>query len=130
MTDAALKCLLLYEWSGNVRQLANVVRRAVALADDDGPIGPELLPEEIVKAGRPLDVSVPLSAPRASDELRISGRQPLRTAVDELERSMIARALAATGGNRAAAARALGISRKGLQLKCRRLDVRSAREAS
>ena len=31
MTDSALKCLLLYEWPGNVRRLANEVRRAVAL---------------------------------------------------------------------------------------------------
>ena len=36
--DDALKCLLLHEWPGNVRMLANEVRRAMAMANGPGPI--------------------------------------------------------------------------------------------
>ena len=39
-----------YAWSGNVRELANVVERAVVLAVDD-EVGLEVLPEEIVADG-------------------------------------------------------------------------------
>jgi two-component system response regulator HupR/HoxA len=121
MTDSALKCLLLYEWPGNVRRLANEVRRAVALADGDGPIGPELLSPEVLEAGQAMASAVSPSDAVAGDEIRIRTNQPLRQAIAQLERTMIDRAFAATGGNATATARALGVSRKGLHLKRQRL---------
>jgi DNA-binding NtrC family response regulator len=125
MTDPALKCLLLYEWPGNVRRLANVVRRAVALVGGNDPIGPELLPPEIIEAGRVMAsaVSAPHVRLTVDNEIRIRADQPLRSAVDTLERAMMEQALAAAGGNSAAAARALGISRKGFYLKRQRLNI-------
>ena len=59
----------------------------------------------------------------APDELRVRTDRPLAEAVAEVERTLIRRALAETGGNAAAAARRLGVSRRGLQLKRTRLGI-------
>ncbi|MDB4931061.1 MAG: Response regulator of zinc sigma-54-dependent two-component system, partial [Myxococcaceae bacterium] len=53
----------------------------------------------------------------------------LRNAVEDVERTMVLQALTAHGGNQTHAARALGLSRFGLQKKLRRLGI-SAREVS
>lgn len=121
MTDDALECLILYEWPGNVRRLANEVRRAVALADGDGPIDRELLSPEVAGAAG----AASEASPGATDdrEVRIRTDQPLADAVVQVERAMIRRALDAAGGNVAAAARMLGVSRKGLAFKRRRLET-------
>jgi transcriptional regulator with GAF, ATPase, and Fis domain len=66
------------------------------------------------------DLSIGGSSRRASvddSDLRIRPR------VDELERELIARALAQTGGNQTRAADLLGLSRYGLQKKMRRLEL-------
>ena len=121
ITRDALECLRRYAWPGNVRQLANEVRRAVTLADGDGPIGRGLLSPEVVAACR-------ADAPDAAGEdeahdVRVHTKQPLAEALAEVERVMIRRALVASGGNLGGTARLLGISRKGLMLKCRRLEI-------
>ena len=52
-----------------------------------------------------------------------AARRPLAAAVEQLERTMIARALERAGGRVDLAARALGLSRKGLYLKRQRLGI-------
>lgn len=97
----AQKRLKAYPWPGNIRELRTVVRRATLLAKDDWITAAEIgLPG---KAGQPEGYSL-------NDE---------RT-----ERATILRALEATGNDRKAAARLLGISRSTLYLKLRkyRLD--------
>ena len=95
ITQEALERLCAYEWSGNVRELANVIERAVVLGQ-----GPNMtfqdLPPRIV-AGGPETKSDGIS---------------YRAAVDVYRRQLIIRALAQTQGNRAAAARALGLHEK------------------
>ncbi len=95
--------LLAYDWPGNVRQLQNVLERALVLAEQD-VIGPEHLPEEIrsVTASGPGGPDSP-GAP-AGDEVALA----------EVERRHVLRVLDATGGNRQAAAKILGISRRTL----------------
>ncbi len=94
--------LLAYDWPGNVRQLQNVLERALVLADQD-VIGPEHLPEEIRGA---------------ADASRVPSAAPVATGVPaplaELERQHVLQALDYTKGNRQAAARILGISRRTL----------------
>ncbi len=94
--------LLAYDWPGNVRQLQNVLERALVLAEQD-VIGPEHLPEEIRGAGEGL------GAPTAAS---VATGQPLPLA--ELEREHVLRAVDYTKGNRQAAAGMLGISRRTL----------------
>ena len=121
ITREALECLRCYAWPGNVRQLANEVRRAVVLADGDGPIGRGLLSPAVVSACR-ADAPDVAGEDEAHD-VRVHTKQPLAQALAEVERVMIRRALAASGGNLGGTARLLGVSRKGLMLKCRRLEI-------
>ncbi len=93
-TPAALAALQACDWPGNVRQLENLVRQVAAGLRDRRvtAIGPELLPEELLTE-RP---SMPYAyAARPSDD----------------RRALLLRALSSHGGNRTAAARALGIGR-------------------
>ena len=84
--------LVSYQWLGNVRELANVVERAVVLGHA-AEITLDDLPASVVSNG----------VERLSDDL--SYRHALETA----KREIVAKALAHTEGNRAAAARILGL---------------------
>jgi DNA-binding NtrC family response regulator len=101
-----------YWWPGNVRQLRNEVQRAVALGQPGKGIGPEHLSPEIV-APLPRDTA---EAPRLSRP-----RTTLAIAVSDLEREMIQASLHSANGNIAEAARVLGLTRRGLYLKLKRL---------
>jgi DNA-binding NtrC family response regulator len=117
MTDDALERLLLYDWPGNVRQLANELRRIVALTPGGGDLVPDMLSPEMRTARRPpVDPDIAVSA----DEVAIRLDQPLEDAVGQLERAMITRALEQHGGRLETAAELLGLSRKGLFLKRKR----------
>jgi len=121
LSDETLEYLLLYRWPGNVRELGNEMRRLVAFADPGAVIEPDALSPHILASRR----TVP-AAPRPSDRtVQVTLGQPLQRATDQLERAMIVDALAKTGGRVEAAARLLGLSRKGLYLKRQRLSVAS-----
>jgi transcriptional regulator with PAS, ATPase and Fis domain len=97
----ALVLLAAYDWPGNVRELAHVLERAVIVAEGER-VEVEALPEAV----------------RAAAALR--RRRARRLTLAELEAEYIAETLAALGGNKSAAARALGISRKNLYEKLAR----------
>lgn len=101
--------LLAYSWPGNVRQLQNVLERALVLAEQD-VIGPEHLPEEIRPALGTDSLPAPEGAPPPGELLPLS----------EVERRHVLRVLELTAGNRQAAARILGISRRTLARMLRR----------
>jgi len=117
MTDDLVAALLLYEWPGNIRELANEIRRVVALAADGETLSAADLAPRILAAWneRPLTVSVP-SVPTV--QIRLD--QSLSSAVDDLEQRFIDHALRASNGRVTDAAEMLGLSRKGLFLKRRR----------
>jgi two-component system response regulator HydG len=97
--EAAQK-LMAYAWPGNVRELENCIERAVALAAYDH-VAVSDLPEK-VRAFR-------------SSQLVFSSDDPTSlVTLDELERRYVARVLEGVAGNKAAAARILGIERKTL----------------
>ena len=100
----ALKALLRFEWPGNVRQLENVMERAVLLAEGDS-LALADLPEAVRDSTN--------AAPIDDEDLSIKAR----TAA--LERSLIEKALERTGGNRTQAAKLLEISYKALVYKIR-----------
>jgi DNA-binding NtrC family response regulator len=115
LSDETLEYLLLYAWPGNVRQLANEVRRMVALVDTDATLTPALLSPEIQASRR----TIPADA-TADAEVRVALDQPLPAAVEMLEQLMVRRALERARGRVEEASKLLGISRKGLFLKRRR----------
>ncbi len=99
----ALEALRGYRWPGNVRELENVVERALVLGSDN-QIGLDDLPEVLL---------VPRRASDAEQAAATAGPQSLAT----IEREHILRTLRAVGGNKAAAARILGMDRKTLYRK-------------
>ena len=134
-------------WPGNIRELENVIERAV-LFGDGARIRLEDLPEELrgPSAGAPAtprrrrDGSAARRRPRRP--CRSRRRRPARrrreaapsegdglkeqvkVAMSRLERELISRALQQTQSNVTHAARLLKISRKGLQLKMKELGLR------
>jgi DNA-binding NtrC family response regulator len=120
LAEETMEYLLLYSWPGNVRQLANEMRRLAALAETDAVLMPEHLSPHIVASRR----TVPASE-RAldSNELVVRLDQPLAAATEHLERAMIPYALKQSAGRVEEAAQKLGLSRKGLYLKRMRLGL-------
>ena len=118
-------CLLLYDWPGNVRQLANEIRSFVAMAEPDDTITPYQLSPEVRAAPGPARDERGAAARAPSDPVELALRidQPLSSAVEQLERAMIHQAIQKAGGRVDTAAKLLGLSRKGLFLKRRRLGI-------
>ena len=117
--ETAAEYLLLYAWPGNVRELANEVRRAVALAEPGAVLMPEHLSAKLAATRRTVPVD---QRPPDHAELVVRRDQPLTAAVEHVERALIQDALR-RHANVEDAARALGLSRKGLYLKRQRLKI-------
>jgi DNA-binding NtrC family response regulator len=115
--DDLMAALLLYDWPGNIRQLANELRRIVAMADNGETLRSAGLSPDITRRLRDTQLAAPDDG---ADTLKVRLDQTLDRAVEEVERAFITRALGAAGGRVADAAQLLGISRKGLFLKRRR----------
>ena len=89
-----------YNWPGNVRELRNVIEQAVLLARGL-ELEPQLLPQMLHRG------------PLREDIIKI----PIGTAMDDIEREVILRTLAANSGNKTATAEVLGISRRSIYNK-------------
>jgi DNA-binding NtrC family response regulator len=107
VTQEALQKLIAYEWPGNVRELANVIESAVVLGQ-----GPDLTPHD-------LPAKLVATMPKT---LRGSGFT-YHGAIDDYRRELIAKTLAQTQGNRAAAAKILGLQRTYLSRLIKALRV-------
>jgi DNA-binding NtrC family response regulator len=110
--DDALRALLLHDYPGNVRELENVIQRAVVLAR-----GPLITAEDLP--------AITAGASPASGEARLAEllTLPMDQAARELERMLIARALVRAGGNKTEAARLLQIRRQQLYAKLNELGI-------
>jgi DNA-binding NtrC family response regulator len=108
ISQEALEALNTYDWPGNVRELANVIERAVVL-------------------GQPPTIQIEDLAPGiVTAEAEIDNRstpQSYHDSVDEFRREVIVNALAQTQGNRAAAARLLGLQRSYLLRLMKAFDI-------
>jgi DNA-binding NtrC family response regulator len=104
-----LAALSVQPWPGNVRELENSVERAVLLAESD------TLTLSDFGLG---------DSPRSEDAEESSLKEAVRAAAAQTERRMILAALELTDGNITHAAARLGLSRRGLQLKMKELDLR------
>ena len=120
LAEETMEYLVLYRWPGNVRQLANEIRRMAALAETGAVLMPEHLSPEIAASRR----TIPASE-RVLDSTEVVVRidQPVPAAVQHLERAMIQYALRVSGGRMEDTAAMLGLSRKGLYLKRQRLGL-------
>jgi Nif-specific regulatory protein len=106
ISTPAIDMLMAYHWPGNVRELENCIERAVVLSTD-GVIHGHHLPPTLQMAG----AGEPIGAGTLAEEM------------DRVEREMIVEALKVSRGNRARAARALGISERLMGLRVRKYGI-------
>jgi DNA-binding NtrC family response regulator len=107
--EEALELLRQQPWKGNVRELKNVVERALILSDE------EPLRAADVRQALPGAASARAGAPPAEG--------PLAELVDSFERDVIRQRLRVHGGHVTKAARSLGLERSHLYKKCRQLGI-------
>ena len=98
LDPGAMQMIMDSPWKGNIRELENIIERAVLLTDDT-VIGLDSLCNQV----RPSTTSV---------ATRIDTPSSLKEAVEQAERAAIRKALKESDGNRSQAARILGISRR------------------
>ena len=112
----ARELLVNYGWPGNIRELENLMERLVVLATGD-TITLEDIPEE---------VRFPTATEMAGgrSESKGSFKNILKDKPEEIEKDMIMKVLKESGGNVSKAALQLGVSRKGLQLKMAKYNLR------
>jgi DNA-binding NtrC family response regulator len=103
LAPSAMEALLAHSWPGNVRELEHVIERATLLATGD-----EITVDDLMLRGR-----TDGTAPRVEE-----------MTLEQVERYLIERALAAQGGNVSEAARVLGLSRSALYRRLSSLGVR------
>jgi two-component system, NtrC family, response regulator PilR len=113
LTGTAREQLVAYDFPGNVRELENVLERALALCTAD-----EIAVEDLQLA------------PRSATEqaLDVTG-VPLQERLDALERKHIFEALEQTRYNRTAAAKILGITFRALRYRMERLGIKDELDA-
>ena len=110
ISTPAIDMLHAYHWPGNVRELENCIERAVLLSKDGVIHGHHLPPS--------------LQTAEASDT---EFKGDLDSALESLERELIVDALKSTRGNRAAAARKLGVTERVMGLRVDKYEIDAAR---
>ena len=108
LTPKALRILQKYNWPGNIRELSNVIERALNLMDEEGRIDVNHLPPYLREGNSTLSGEVSLN---------------LKDRVQTLERDVIKKALTKTKHNKLEAAKLLGISRTSLYKKIEEFDL-------
>jgi two-component system response regulator PilR (NtrC family) len=115
LAPEALEALARYDFPGNIRELENILERAMALSAS-AQIGVE-------------DLRLAPSAAEASAAPAGAMEEPLPDYLDGLERKAILEALVRTGFNRTAAAKLLGITFRQLRYRMQRLGIREENKA-
>jgi len=111
----AMDLLMRYDWPGNIRELENIIERAVALEAT-----PSILPESLPQSIRGADVT---AASSTSEALPAAGFD-LEAHVQEIERAYIAQALQRAGGVQVRAAELLGMSFRSFRYYVKKYNLR------
>ncbi len=139
LTDCGHSALGRHDWPGNLRELRNLVERALAL--DEGLLDAPAIERLMKPRRRPVqswlqgEAGPTLHRPtELATNLAATGRHlpptALKTLMAEAEATLIAQALAQSNGTVAASARLLGLKRTTLVEKMRRMGLRAANEAA
>ena len=109
-SNDTIKILLKYDWPGNIRELYNVVERAIIFSGNDNEITPQDLPPEVARQN-----GLGLSSTERSRiyDIQLSDSMTMK----ELEIAYIKKVLKKEKGNRTSSAMILGISRSTLKKK-------------
>lgn len=112
-----LSILINYNWPGNIRELENIIERAVIL-DTDGIIAKDDLPEIILNGSAFLRPELSCGDTEGSTSLKDALKEP--------EKVYILKVLKEVGGNKKKAARKLGVNRTTLYNKLRKYNILSS----
>ncbi|MGE4561101.1 MAG: sigma-54 interaction domain-containing protein, partial [Desulfobulbus sp.] len=125
LSDGALQALVQHHWQGNVRELQNVINRAVLLCH--GPlIEEEDLWEQDTGPGQPTPVHAS-GALLEEDWFRLAYKEAKSRILEQFNARYLTEALKASGGNVTAAARHCGMERQAFQRLLRRYHIQSGR---
>jgi transcriptional regulator of acetoin/glycerol metabolism len=119
----AFQRLLDYDWPGNIRELRNVIRTALAICDG-GVVRLRDLPSEVrslAPSGAVSGETLPSGPTEADADSAYSGRA--LSPIEAAERQALVKAIRDTDGNMARAATLLQVSRSTLYRRCRRLAI-------
>ncbi len=119
LAASAMEALTRYSFPGNVRELENVLERAVALATDPQQI--EAADLRLTVDDNPVTQAAAANVPSGAGTL--AGRTPLQDFLDRSERETLELALAQTRGNRTQAAKLLGITFRSMRYRLERLGM-------
>ncbi len=119
MSDDAIAVLQSKNWSGNVRELKNLIERLLIMApgNTDDPIKPEMIPPEVMSDGS--------NALRNSSNGEIIA-MPLRKAREYFEREYLIAQISRFGGNISKTAGFVGMERSALHRKLKSLGINSS----
>jgi two-component system response regulator PilR (NtrC family) len=139
LSPQALQALREYSFPGNVRELENILERALAFANNGVIEVADLVLKSVgspvTEVSKDVPESIPAAAPSATVAENSKAPQPttapglpssLPEHLDEVEREIIRRALAKTQFNRTQAAELLGISFRQLRYRMQRLNIRES----
>jgi transcriptional regulator with GAF, ATPase, and Fis domain len=110
--DKAIKLLMEHDWPGNIRELENVVERAVLMGEDKVIHAEDILyieSQQGMSMGLHKDISLP----------------PEGITLDEVEKNLILQALERTGWIQKDAAKLLGLSRRVIQYKIAKHNIKN-----
>ena len=127
ITDSAMQFLMQYDWPGNIRELQNIVERAVLLVPDGGAIERQ----HVAPGSAAIQPSAPLTteavnSPSGNDiyDHLLEEQLPLKA----FEARLVKAALEKTHGNMTQAAKLLGITRRQITYKIKNFEEQSCPE--
>lgn len=118
-SPASMDKIMCYDFPGNIREMRNVIERAVLLCEDHSAILPEHLPMEIQQSSEKIENSA----------LALGEAGCLKLVTGRYEAMIISRRLNEFAGNQTKTAESLGISRRALLNKLDRYDIRSTAQS-
>ncbi len=123
ISDKAMAMLRTYQWPGNIRELANVIERGVILTGPGGTIEvaqlfPQVVEQDLTVTTTNLSASGAMSMVTIVDQLLEDG-----CSLEQLEETVMSRALDRAGGNVSRAAKLLGVSRPKLDYRLKKARI-------
>lgn len=121
--DEAMALLMRHHWSGNVRELRNVLEHALVMAD-----GAQIRARDLPASVAPRQAVAPASV-MIDESLTLPFIEARKRALFAFDRAFLSQALTRHGGSIASTARAVGLHRQSLQKLLSRREMRPAIEA-